>query len=201
MKKNSIIRSILVLCLIAVIAVTMSACGSKSEPEKASSAAKSSAEEVSVAEEEAATEAEEAVEETAEVTEEVEEQAEPEPASAESGKMTLEEYFNQHPEQLEAINKQVAESDQAKSWIDLLDFEVFANGNTLVYGYKYKQTYSQDQVNAIKGNIESSLDSLNDQMMNTIDVVESEFGLENIEIEIVYFNGDGSLIGNKVFHK
>ena len=197
MKKNSIIRTVLVICLIAMIAVCMCACGGgKDKAEKASSA-KESTETVSQAEEETAEEAAEIIESAAETEEPQQETAEPQ---AETG-ITIEEYFNEHPDQLEEINKMVAETDEYQSWKDLLDYQVFASGNTLVYGYKYKQTYSQEKIDAAKEQIEENLNSLTDQMLETIDAVEAEYGVKDIDIQIVYFNGDGSLIGYKTYSK
>ena len=167
MKKNNYVKVLLLTCLVALLAISLAACGGK-KADKDESADQEPAQ--------------------------TETQEEPE-------EKTIEKYFTDHPDELEEIKKTVNESEEMKKALEVLDFDVYAKDNVLVYEYKFKQTYDEAQIEALKPSISDTLDKMEEEMTDRIGTIETGYGVDNVVIHIIYMNGDGTVIGEKEYSK
>jgi len=104
------------------------------------------------------------------------------------GPATLEEYISSNEEA-----KQSLESMNTGG----LNVEV--KENTIIYTYQYEQTFDESVVNALSGQIESTLDSSSSSFTSMADTLEQESGVEEVSVKIIYLNGDGSEIFTKEY--
>ena len=114
---------------------------------------------------------------------------------------TLEKYFEDNPQDLQDIKDGVLEDESMKQALEVLDFDVYAKGNTLYYDYQFKDTYAEAQAEQMKDPLAQSLDEMGDSISSTIGLIESGFGVEDVTIHIFYKNGDGSILAEKDFTK
>lgn len=102
---------------------------------------------------------------------------------------TLEEYV--------ADNAEVA--DQIDSVAASSGMEIEIKDNTLTYIYKYDTTYTAEQVDYMKGIMDSALDNMASTFESLGTQLEDETGIDGIVIKVLYQNGDGSAILEKDF--
>lgn len=102
---------------------------------------------------------------------------------------TLEEYIADNPDAETSID---SIADSAGMEIDITD-------NTITYTYKYETTYSDNQVDYMKGAMDSALDNMSSTFESLCTQLEDETGLSDISIKVVYQNGDDSVITEKEF--
>lgn len=114
---------------------------------------------------------------------------------------TLEQYFEENPQDLQDIKDGVLEDESMKQALEVLDFDVYAKGNTLYYDYQFKDTYAEAQAEQMKEPLAQSLDEMGDSISSTIGLIESGFGVKDVTIHIFYKNGDGSVLAEKDFTK
>ena len=114
---------------------------------------------------------------------------------------TIEAYYTAHPEDLADVKKQVLEDERMQETLKVLDFDVYPEDNVIVYEYKYKDTYSDEQVATLKSNVDNGLATLEDSMKERIKTIEDGYKVENVVIHIKYLNGDGKLISEKYYTK
>lgn len=128
---------------------------------------------------------------TIESAEGAESDAAPAEETADS-EMTVEKYFSEHPDVPEDIKKSFNEDEDYKGVAEL---DVTAKGNTLNYIYTFKETYTSEQVEALKPDLKESMDGeIAEDMKPRISVMESAFGVKGLKIYMEYRNGDGSKI-------
>lgn len=78
------------------------------------------------------------------------------------------------------------------------DMRVYAEGDKLVYDYTYSNVYDEDQVAKMR----ETLESKSDDEFNLDEVVEelkTYVDVENPEVEVIYRNGDGTIIASRTF--
>ena len=106
-----------------------------------------------------------------------------------SSTKTLESYFKSNQSEWNSAVQQIKESGG-----DVLDVDMSVSGNKISQIMTFKQTYSADQVNTIKANLESQLDSLTTTVAQQIKAMEQETGITGITWLFDYRNGDGKTI-------
>lgn len=136
--------------------------------------------------------------EKAETGTETEEKAE---EKTEKEEKTLESHFKEHPEELDEIKQTVLEDEDMKQALEILDFDVYAKGNTLYYEYQFKETYSDENVKAMQAKMPDTFDGLEEDMTSRLSLIEAGYGVEDVTIHIAYKNGDGSVIGERDYTK
>lgn len=105
---------------------------------------------------------------------------------------TLEDYFNEHPDELEDIKKSVNEDE---SYNEVVDIDVDVKDNTLSYIYTFKQTFSDEQIESFKPDLQESMEGeVTDQMKEKIGDIEKGYGVKGVKMYMEYRNGDGSKI-------
>lgn len=89
------------------------------------------------------------------------------------------------------------DSDIAAQSDDSMTIKVYADGNALVYEYRYKDEYDlsdeatkQSMQDALKEGCEENAETFE----NIADTLESEVGLSGVHVRLIYLNGDGSEI-------
>lgn len=102
---------------------------------------------------------------------------------------TLEEYLNSDSEAMEQIES-LSESS---------GLEVDISDNTLTYTFTYDQTYTGDQLELIKTNTESTMESIDSSMEQLAASMEEESGINDVTIVVEYLNKDGSEIFKKEY--
>lgn len=102
---------------------------------------------------------------------------------------TLEEYLNSDSEAMEQIES-LSESS---------GLEVDISDNTLTYTFTYDQTYTGDQLELIRTNTESTMESIDSSMKQLAASMEEESGINDVTIVVEYLNKDGSEIFKKEY--
>lgn len=107
------------------------------------------------------------------------------------------------------LEKSIADDPTAKADIEStetelseemgMDLKIEFQDNTMIYTYKYETTYSADAIDNMKGFIDEALESSSTMFEEVIAELEDEFDLSGVNIKIIYQNGDGSTIMEKVF--
>ena len=106
--------------------------------------------------------------------------------------ITLESYYNEHPDELEEVKENINSDDSLK---DLVTVDVTVKENTLSYIYEFKETYSDEQVESFKPDLKKNMEGeITDQMQEKIAQIEEAFGIEGVKFYMEYRNGDGSKI-------
>lgn len=81
---------------------------------------------------------------------------------------------------------------------DVLEINVYANGNSLVYNYTYISAIAPDDLPIIKSKLEALLDENEDLFYNLKGTVQSQID-EELIIEVIYHNQDGTIIIDRSF--
>lgn len=108
---------------------------------------------------------------------------------------TLEKSIADHPTAKADIESTETEWSEEMG----MDMKVEFQDNTMIYTYKYETTYSADAIDNMKGFIDEALESSSTMFEEVIAELEDEFDLSGVNIKIIYQNGDGSTIMEKVF--
>lgn len=112
-----------------------------------------------------------------------------EAAEAES---TLESYFNEHPDELEEMEKNINDDESISQMVDVA---LKVEGNTLSYIYTFKETYTKEQIDSFKPDLKESMEGeVTEDMQGRIKTIEEAFGVKGVKIYMEYRNGDGSEI-------
>ena len=106
-----------------------------------------------------------------------------------SSTKTLESYFKSNQSEWNSAVQQIKESGG-----DVLDVDMSVSGNKISQIMTFKQTYSDDQVNTIKANLEAQLDSMKASVAQQITQMEKEVGISGITWFFDYRNGDAKSI-------
>lgn len=170
MKKLTIFAALaMVACLSAF---TFTGCGGSNTESTASdtSAQESKTEESSKTEEESSR---------------AEESSKTEEASMVNGKYASIEAYLADPTIKSALDSMIASNDT-------LTIEVKAEGDSLVYEYKYTQTY--EDIELMKQSLESSASSVESTMVGVANSLKTCVDVENPTVVMRYLNGDGALI-------
>ncbi len=129
-----------------------------------------------------------------------EESSEPEEPEK-TADLTLQQYFEENPDELQQIKDEVAEDEDMQETLKHIDFDVYAKDNTLYYDYTFKETFSQDKVDALTDSLEETLESMEDSMVSRIEPIEQGFGVNGIVIHMMYRNGDGTVLAERDYTK
>ncbi len=118
-------------------------------------------------------------------------------AQAEETEPTIEAYFLEHPDILEAMKQSFNEDE---SYNQMAELDVEAKDNTLSFIYKFKETYSDEQVEQFRTSLEEEIgEETPDDLKQIIQDIEEECGVSNIKLYMVYLNGDGTEIYGNTF--
>lgn len=109
----------------------------------------------------------------------------------EQEELTLESYFKDHPDEMDEIRQSLKNDETYK---DIVDIDVDVEGNTLKYIYTFKQTYSDDQVESMKPDLEESIEQAGEKMGDQIKNVEKGYGVKGVKMYMEFRNGDGKKI-------
>lgn len=104
------------------------------------------------------------------------------------GPATLEEFVNSDSEAMQALESLNS---------DGLTVEV--KENTVIYTYQYDQTFDSSVIDAMKGSIESTMNNSASTFTTMADTLEEQSGIEEVNVKVVYLNGDGSEIFSKEY--
>ena len=115
--------------------------------------------------------------------------------------MTLEQYFAENPQDLQDIKDSVNEDENMQEALKYMDFDVYAEDNTLYYDYQFKETYPEAQTDTMKDSLADTLDGMDSSISSTIGLIESGFKVSDVTIHITYKNGDGSVLAEKDYTK
>ena len=88
-----------------------------------------------------------------------------------------------------------------ESFADTLDFEFYAEDDTLVYEYTYIDQIADGAVDTVKESLDENLESLSSTYKITIRDLVSRVDVEDPKLCIKYVNADGTLITEKTFDK
>ncbi len=108
---------------------------------------------------------------------------------ASCGTKTLEKYVNDNAEL-----KQQIESIGAGTGL-----EVDIKDNVVTYTYKYKQTFTDDQLKVVKTSLEQAMSKAEGQFTNIVTQLEKETEIDGISVVVKYMNGDDKEIYSKEF--
>ena len=108
---------------------------------------------------------------------------------ASCGTKTLEKYVNDNAEL-----KQQIESIGAGTGL-----EVDIKDNVVTYTYKYKQTFTDDQLKVVKTSLEEAMSKAEGQFTNIVTQLEKETEIDGISVVVKYMNGDDKEIYSKEF--
>ena len=113
--------------------------------------------------------------------------------------ITLEQYFQDHPEDLDDIKEGVTEDEEMQEALQYMDFDVYAKGNTLYYDYTFKDTYPEDQIESISEQLMEGMDGMQESMTEKIPSIENGYGVKGITVHMTYINGDGKVLAERDF--
>jgi len=83
---------------------------------------------------------------------------------------------------------------------DLLSIECYAEGDTLVYDYKYNTTFSDSVLSTMKDSLETALDSTSSTFESIAGMLKLVINdISDPSVKVIYRNGDGSIICEKTF--
>ena len=102
---------------------------------------------------------------------------------------TLEEYVKTSESATEELGKI---SDSIEN--ELLDGTMAVEGNTIIITLKYKETYDQQYFDSMKEAMEGKVDDMKSSFEDTIADLEKQSGIDNIGLNLIVQNGDGSEI-------
>ncbi len=108
---------------------------------------------------------------------------------ASCGTKTLEKYVNDNAEL-----KQQIESIGAGTGL-----EVDIKDNVVTYTYKYKETFTDDQLKVVKTSLEQAMSKAEGQFTNIVTQLEKETEIDGISVVVKYMNGDDKEIYSKEF--
>lgn len=118
-------------------------------------------------------------------------------AQAEETEPTIEAYFLEHPDKLETMKQSFNEDE---NYNQMAELDVEAKDNTLSFIYKFKETYSDEQVEQFRTSLEEGIgEETPDDLKQIIQDIEEECGVSNIKLYMVYLNGDGTEIYGNTF--
>lgn len=85
-----------------------------------------------------------------------------------------------------------------KASSDVLDIDVKADGNVLVYDYTYRTQVDESMLPSVKATLDKSLEATESTFVTLADTLQSQIE-EDIEIKVVYRNADSEIITEKTF--
>ncbi len=102
---------------------------------------------------------------------------------------TLEEFVNS-----DAIQNSLATSK--KQFEDVMDVEILAEGNSLIYQYKYLEQIPEDSLDTIAETLSESFEASESTFEYVADLIETTVGIDDATVVIRFLNADG-----KVFYE
>ena len=85
-----------------------------------------------------------------------------------------------------------------KASSDVLDIDVKADGNVLVYDYTYRTQVDESLLPSVKATLDKSLEATESTFVTLADTLQSQIE-EDIKIKVVYRNADSEIITEKTF--
>lgn len=82
-----------------------------------------------------------------------------------------------------------------------IDMEVKAEGNKLIYSYKYSDQIDEENLSAVKENLESGLEIQASVFDGILKTLKDEMKINDPSISVRYLNADGSEILTKEYKK
>ena len=112
-----------------------------------------------------------------------------------------EKMFSSMEEYVNAEGMQSAIENMKKSLSGMYDFNCIAEGNSLVYEYRYKETVGEGALAEVK----SAFDDKFEEMKPTVKSLMKQI-IENVDVQepsvvLRFCNSDGSVISEKAFDK
>lgn len=101
---------------------------------------------------------------------------------------TLEEFINSN--------------EDAKNTVDSMtndQMSVEVSGNTLTYLYTYNQTFTGETLDAVREELEDAMESQKSTFENIADTLEEESGIDEVTVQVIYANEDGTEIYKEEF--
>ena len=83
---------------------------------------------------------------------------------------------------------------------DTLDIDIYTDGNTFVYEFKYKEQIADDTLSAVKTSLDKSLENSANTYNSVVDEIKDYTGLD-ATVKVVYKNADGKVISEKEYVK
>lgn len=105
---------------------------------------------------------------------------------------SLEEY-------LEAPEVQAEINDAIDSSGDSMTMAVYVDGDTLVYEYTFTQTYDEEQTETLKSKLDAGLEENASTYEEYVSLLKADVDVENPKIKVVYRNGDGTVITERIY--
>lgn len=123
--------------------------------------------------------------------------AEENSVQSEKAEMTLENYFNEYPDELEKMKTSFNEDED---YNELAELDLEVKENTLSFIYKFKETYPDEQVDQFRTSFKEELEGETpDDLKAIIEELENAYGVDNIKLYMEYRNGDGTEIWGQTF--
>lgn len=97
-------------------------------------------------------------------------------------------------EYLQAEYVPATESEDSPITVD-----IYAEDDTLVYDYTYRQTYSEDQVETIKTNLDAQFEQNSAAYESIAADLETKINVDNPKVKLIYRNGDNTVITERTF--
>ena len=94
-----------------------------------------------------------------------------------------------------------SELESAKEYLDgMMTYQVYAEGEKMVYDYQYTTEYDAETTVSIKEKLDESLESSSDAYSQIVEVLRTHVsGIQNPQIEVIYRNGDGTVITSRLY--
>ena len=122
-------------------------------------------------------------------------------AAAKDKRHALEEYFEENPQDLQDIIDGAKNDEEMQEALEYMDFDVYAEGNTLYYDYQFKETFDEDKAAQAAEALADSMDENEAIMVSKIDPIETGFGVKDITVHMMYRNGDGTVLAERDYTK
>lgn len=107
---------------------------------------------------------------------------------------TLEKYMADHPDEQKAMDDAVASYKQDGMAVDLQIKE-----NTIIYSFKYDETFDEDAVEQMKSYFDGAMESMGSVFENIAKSCQEQTEIDGITVQVLYLNGDDSEIYNETF--
>lgn len=83
----------------------------------------------------------------------------------------------------------------------LYDFDCYADGDALIYEYKFTKQISDDKLENVKNILDDTFEDMDSTLSDLMEELLEYVDIENPIISVKYVNNDGSVITEKSFDK
>ncbi|WP_405355262.1 DUF4854 domain-containing protein [Ruminococcus sp.] len=112
-----------------------------------------------------------------------------------------EKMFSSMEEYVNAEGMQNAIADMKKSLSGMYDFNCIAEGDSLVYEYRYKETVGEDALAEVKSAFDNKFEEMKPTVKSLMKQIVENVDVQEPRVVLRFCNSDGSVIAEKIFDK